>query len=158
MGTTIEALDFRATYIVIKAYPSLASALQIKSGDDVLQRVYEMRDPQTGNRRAWSVSYLPHAIVAANPALLDEHNEPWPGGTQHQLYTVGIELARISDHVAATMPSTAEAKLWDLDDGVPMLRVRRISIDTTDRVVEVSDADFPADRTELSFVTPLTLW
>ena len=35
---------------------------------------------------------------------------------------------------------------------------RRISIDTDDRIVEVSDADYPADRTELQFVTPLKPW
>jgi GntR family transcriptional regulator len=104
------------------------------------------------------VSYLPYALISANPDLLDSKNEPWPGGTQHQLYTVGIEITRIVDVVTSVMPTTAEAKHWELDAGVPMLRVRRISIDTQDRVVEVSDADFPADRTELRFATPLKQW
>jgi GntR family transcriptional regulator len=158
VGTARDRLDFHATYDVIKPDGSLAKLLRLDPHDDVLRRVYELRDARSTTRQAWSVSYLSHALVAANPALLDERAEPWPGGTQHQLSTVGVEVARIVDQVSATMPTTVEAKLWNLDDGVPMLRVRRISIDTTDRVVEVSDTDFPADRTELSFVTPLALW
>ncbi len=43
-----------------------------------------------------SRSWLVYDLVASNPDLLDPSNEPWPGGTQHQLSTVGIELARIS--------------------------------------------------------------
>ena len=31
-------------------------------------------------------------------------------------------------------------------------------IDTQDRVVDVSDSDFPADRTELRCTTPLRPW
>jgi hypothetical protein len=42
--------------------------------------------------------------------------------------------------------------------GVPIIFCRRISIDTQDRVVEVSDADYLADRAELQFVTPLKPW
>jgi GntR family transcriptional regulator len=76
----------------------------------------------------------------------------------HQLSTVGIEVARIVDEVTARMPTTVEAQLWDLPDGVPIIFCRRISIDADDRVVEVSDADYPADRTELQFVTPLKPW
>lgn len=93
---------------------------------------------------------IPHALLSTNPDLLDSKNEPWPGGTQHQLYTVGIEIACVVDVVTSAMPTTAEAKQWELDAGVPLLRVRCISIDTQDRVVDVSDSDFPADRTEPS--------
>jgi GntR family transcriptional regulator len=97
-------------------------------------------------------------LIDTNPALLDECNEPWPGGTMHQLSTVGIEIMRIVDEVTARMPTTVEAQLWDLPDGVPLVFCRRISIDAEGRTVEVSDADYPADRTELQFVTPLKAW
>jgi len=39
-----------------------------------------------------------------------------------------------------------------------MLLVRRVSVDKLDRIVEVSDAEFPADRTQLVFKTPLRPW
>ena len=117
-----------------------------------------MRDRRNGRRLSWSVSYIPVPLIESNPDLLDSGNEPWPGGTQHQLYTVGIEVVRIVDQVSARMPTTADAHEWQLDDGVPLLRVRRISYDASGTIVELSDADFPADRTELSFTTELNRW
>ena len=53
------------------------------------------------------------------------------------------------------MPTTVDQQLWDLEDGVPLLSVRRISIDDQDRVVEVSNAVFPVTGTKLIFTTPL---
>jgi len=84
--------------------------------------------------------------------------EPWPGGAQRQFSTVGIEIADVADEVRAVMPTTVDAQRWDLEDGVPLLLVRRISADTAGRVVEVSDAQYPADRTLLRFDTPLRPW
>jgi GntR family transcriptional regulator len=89
---------------------------------------------------------------------MDASNEPWPGGTQHQLYTVGIEIMTMIDEVTAKMPTTVDRQAWGLDNGIPLLLVRRISIDKLDRIVEVSDAVFPADRTKLEFKTPLKPW
>ena len=62
----------------------------------------------------------------------------------------------IVDEVTARMPTTVEAQAWDLPDGVPLIFCRRISFDASDGPVEISDAYYPADRTELRFVTPLT--
>ena len=62
------------------------------------------------------------------------------------------------DQVTARMPTTVEAQLWDMPDGVPLLFCRRISIDEDNRTVEISDAHYPADRTEFRFVTPLEPW
>jgi GntR family transcriptional regulator len=158
MEVTPDPLAFSATYDVIEADSALAGVFNVSPGTSLLRRVYEMSDPRSGRRRAWSVSYVPHALISTNPDLLDSKNEPWPGGTQHQLYTVGIEIACVVDVVTSAMPTTAEAKQWELDAGVPLLRVRCISIDTQDRVVDVSDSDFPADRTELRCTTPLSPW
>lgn len=155
MGAMLDELALKATYDVIEAVGALATVFEVETGTRLLRRTYEMCEPRTRQRQACSVSYLPYDLISSNAALLDAANEPWPGGTQHQLHTVGVEIARVDDVVTAAVPSTAEAKAWELAVGVAMLRVRRISIDTEGRVVEVSDADFPADRTELRFVTPL---
>lgn len=158
MGTSIDQLSFVTEYEQIEPNSKLAADLHISQDTKVLQRLYEMRDKKDGRRLSWSVSYIPVPIIEPNPALLDASNEPWPGGTQHQLYTVGVEIVRVVDQVSASMPTTAEAHEWKLDDGVPMLHVRRISFDEGGRIVELSDADFPADRTELSFTTLLNKW
>jgi GntR family transcriptional regulator len=101
---------------------------------------------------------MPKALVEANPAILDDCNEPWPGGTLHQLSTVGIEIMKVVDEVTARMPSSTEAQEWDLPPGIPLLFCRRLSYDREDALIEISDAWYPADRTELRFVTPLKPW
>lgn len=154
-GISIHEQQFSARYSIVSADDDVAHALGIQVGDQVLRRQYQAVDPKTGHQLSYSVSHIPLALVEANPALLDENNEPWPGGTQHQLLTVGIEIMRIVDEVTARMPTTVEAQMWDLPDGVPLILCRRISYDASDRPVEISDAYYPADRTELKFVTQL---
>ncbi len=121
-------------------------------------RRFTSNDPRSGNLLSASVSYIPKAFVEANPAILDERNEPWPGGTLHQLSTVGIEIMNVVDEVTARMPSSTEAQEWDLPPGIPLLFCRRLSYDGEGVLIEISDAWYPADRTELRFVTPLKPW
>ena len=158
LNMSINQQRFESHYDQIEAGEELAGIFQIPAADLVLRRQWEATDKDTGLRLSWSVAYIPLDLVKENPAILDERNEPWPGGTMHQLSTVGIEVARIVDEVTARMPTTVEMQQWGLPNGVPIIFCRRISIDTQDRVVEVSDADYPADRTELQFVTPLKPW
>jgi GntR family transcriptional regulator len=158
LNMSVNQQRFESHYDQAQAGEELAGIFQIKPTDLVLRRQWEATDRDTGLRLSWSVAYIPLDLVKGNPAILDEGNEPWPGGTMHQLSTVGIEIARIVDEVTARMPTTVETQQWGLPNGVPIIFCRRISIDTQDRVVEVSDADYPADRTELQFVTPLKSW
>jgi GntR family transcriptional regulator len=155
---SIDQQQFDARYDQIPAGEELAQVFDISATDTVLRRVYEATDGVSGRLLSWSVSYVPLQLIRDNPDLLDAANEPWPGGTQHQLSTVGIEVMTVIDQVIARMPTTAEARSWDLPDGVPLLICRRISCDRDNRTVEVSDADYPADRTELHFMTPLKAW
>lgn len=158
LSMSINQQQFDSHYDQVLAGNELAEIFGIPSTDPLLRRRYESTDRKTGLRLSWSVSHIPLALISANPALMDERNEPWPGGTMHQLSTVGIEIMRIVDEVTARMPTTVEAQLWGLPDGVPLIFCRRISIDTNNRTVEISDADYPADRTELQFITPLKAW
>jgi GntR family transcriptional regulator len=150
--------DFTSVYDLIPANAEQGEIFGIKPGEPVLRRRYESTDKRTGTLLSSSVSYIPKALVEGNPALLDQDNEPWWGGTQHQLSTVGIEIMTMVDQVTARMPTTVEAQQWDMPDGIPLLFCRRISIDEDNRAVEISDAHYPADRTELRFITPLSAW
>jgi GntR family transcriptional regulator len=158
LGMSIEEQRFASTYDIIAADRELAELFGIDQGAAVLRRRYEAFREPTGHLLSYSVSYIPRALVESNPALLDQNNEPWPGGTQHQLSTVGIEIMCIVDQVTARMPTTVETQAWGLPDGVPLIFCRRISLDADNRTVEISDADYPADRTELRFITPLRPW
>jgi GntR family transcriptional regulator len=158
MGVPLAELEFTANFEQVDADESLAAAFGLPTGIRLLQRTYQTSDPGTDRRESWSVSWLPLDLISQNPDLLDPSREPWPGGTQHQLYTVGIEIARIIDEVSAEAPTTVDVHRWQLSEGVPLLRVRRTSVDAQDRIVEVSDAVFPADRTTMRFTTALPAW
>ena len=158
LNVSIHNLAFSTRYDRIPAPADLAEAFGIEPGSEVLRREYECSDKTTGVLEQASVSYLPVRLIETNPDLLDPAKEPWPGGTQHQLHTIGIEVARMDNEVTAAMPTTVEAQRWAIPDGVPLLCGRRIAIDTDGRVVEISDARYPADRTKMLFSVELTRW
>jgi len=153
---SIDRQVFSSRYDQTLAGSEIGELLGIDAADLLLRRRFEASDGRTGHKLSWSTSYIPLSLVSSNPALLDESNETWAGGTQHQLLTVGIEIMCTVDQVTARMPTTVEAQMWGLPDGVPLIKCRRISIDADNRAVEISDADYPADRIELRFVIPLT--
>lgn len=146
------------TYSIGTADADLAEEFSVPVGTQIQRRIYEMTEREGGHRVAFSVSYIPLAIIESNPDLLDEANEPWPGGHQHQLYTVGIEIDRVVRSVIAIQPTPGDRQKWAMEPGVPLLRVRSRSVDTIGRVVELSDAAYPADRTEITFTDHLERW
>ncbi|HET6857231.1 MAG TPA: GntR family transcriptional regulator [Streptomyces sp.] len=157
-GLTLNDLVFRATYAEIKAEQELAVAFGVPEGTLLVERVYRTRYRSEGAPFNLVCSYLVLDMVAGNPALLDETKEPWPGGTQNQLHTVGIELARIEERVTARPPTAEEAAELDLPPGTAVLVLRKTSFDVDDRAVEISDVVLPGDRTEMLFTTHLERW
>ncbi|CAM5710693.1 UbiC transcription regulator-associated domain-containing protein OS=Streptomyces aurantiogriseus OX=66870 GN=GCM10010251_00170 PE=4 SV=1 [Streptomyces aurantiogriseus] len=103
-------------------------------------------------------SYLVRDLIAANPCLLDETEEPWPGGTQSQLFTVGIEVDRVEERLTARPPTPRETRELDLPAGASVILLRKTSYDIDDRVVDIADVTLPGDRTELLFTTRLERW
>lgn len=154
----LDGFDFTAQYTTGPAGPELGGLFGIDAEDLILRREFEHKNRIAGDRAAWSVSWIPASLIAANPMISDPAHAAWPGGTMHALSTVGIEIDKVVDEVTAAMPTTVEASMWALPEGVPLLWVRRISVDTSGRVVEISDAQYPADRTRLTFPIPLIRW
>ncbi|MET8305840.1 GntR family transcriptional regulator [Micromonospora sp. NPDC005173] len=157
-GLTMQDLEFSAEYRTVPATVELGRLFSVPVGAKMLERVY-----RTGSRRehaplSLNNSYMVYDVVAENPALLDAHNEPWPGGTQNQLLSIGIELDRIVDEITARPPGPEEAEALNLPPGVSVLILRKISIDTRDCVVEVSNVVLPGDRTEFVYTTKLARW
>lgn len=158
IGDSLDQFSFEPRYSIAPADIDLADAFRVPEGTTLLRREYIHRDKRTGALDAKSISWLLSDIVSANPKIPDLKEAAWPGGTMHQLYTVGIEVDHVIDYVTAAMPTTVEIEDWNLVAGTPLLLVRRVSIDSNERVVEVSDAQYPADRTMLTFHTPLKRW
>ncbi|MEU1804906.1 UTRA domain-containing protein [Streptomyces sp. NPDC019937] len=157
-GLEVTDLAFHAEYREATADEDLAAVFGVPVGTRLLERVYRTTCRAEGAPFALVHSYLVHGVVAANPDLLDAANEPWPGGTQHQLSTIGVELDRVEERVTARPPTAEEAGALGLERGDSLLLIRKICVDTGGRVVEVSDVRLPGDRTELVFTTPLTRW
>ena len=155
-GLRVGDLDFFASYDdAVEADEPLAEVFGVPAGTRLLCRTYRTRSRGEAVPLSFAHSYLLYDMVKVNPDLLDERMEPWPGGTQHQLHTIGIELDRIVDEITARPPRSDEVDLLDVPSGVSLLVLRKISIDTDDRVVEVSDLVLPGDRHELVYTTPL---
>lgn len=158
-GAESAELVFGATYDEVPADADLAAAFGVAPGTPLLRRRYRTRHHDEATPFEVADSYLVRELVAANPRLLDEANEPWPGGTPHQLSTVGIEVARVVERItAARAPSREEAELLGLAPGVAVIELRKTCEDPSGRVVEVSDVLLPGDGVELTFVTQLEPW
>lgn len=149
-GVLLRDTVFQATYDEVLATEEWAVEFGLPVGVKLLRRTYETTDP-AGGRLLWSTSYVPLALIESNPHLLEQDREPWPGGHQHQLWTVGIEVDAFVRSVTAVQPAPYDRQAWNLAPGTPLLLVRSKTIDTRGRVVEISDAQYPADRTHLEF-------
>jgi GntR family transcriptional regulator len=155
-GLTFTDLHFEATYAEVQADVELAEAFSLPVGTPLLRRSYRTRSRDEEASLTLATSYLVHERIASNPDLLSADNEPWPGGTSHQLYTVGIEVDHIVDEVTARPPSADEAEALGIAPGVSLLVLRKTSVDTTGRVIEVADVLMAGDRTQLVYTTNLT--
>jgi GntR family transcriptional regulator len=154
-GLKVEDLVFNADYSTIEADRDLAAAFDVPVGTQLLRRVYRTRPGGEDSPFGLSQSYLIYDMVSGNPELLKVENEPWPGGTHHQLSTVGIEVDKIIDEISARPPSPEEAAILVIDAGVSVITLRKTSVDTTGAVVEVADVLMPGDRTQLVYTTQL---
>ncbi|MEU3253240.1 UTRA domain-containing protein [Streptomyces sp. NPDC006997] len=157
-GLTSQDLVFHAAYRKVEADDDLADAFGVAPGTPLLERTHRTRCAVECSPLSLITSYLRHDLIAADPALLDAANEPWPGGTQSQLHTVGIELDRIEERLTARSPTPGETQRLRLPPGTPVITLRKISYDVQDRVVDVTDVTLPGDRVELRFTTPLERW
>lgn len=153
-----DGVRFKTEFSQVPAEEALATRFGIELAEPLLQRTYETWHKSSGLLEQWSRSWLVIAHIAENPALLDPEEEPWPGGTQHQLSTVGIEVDHVDTEVTGRMPVAAERESWGIDDAVPMLEATSTMTDTTGRIVVVSQAVYPSDRTRLDFHIQLRRW
>lgn len=157
-GIAPQAIDFVAEFEEVEATPDLAAQFKVVAGTPLLHRIYRTADREEDATLLLNHSYIPLELISSNPDLLDPSKEPWPGGTLHQLGTVGIEVAQIVDEVTARPPSPDEARALGIESGISVLQIQKTSIDTEARVVEIAHAILAGDRTELVYSTELEPW
>lgn len=157
-GLTTDQLAFQAEYERIEAPEELAAALGLEPGDAVLKRTYRTRSVDEDDSLKVARSYIPYEIAEQNPDLLDAGQEPWPGGTMNQLFTVGIEIDRVEEVVTARSPTPEESEELGLTPGAAIMDVRKTLYDIDGRIVEVADVVLPGDRYAVKCVTTLERW
>jgi GntR family transcriptional regulator len=102
-------------------------------------------------------SVIPLELVAGTP-VADPERQPWPGGTIAELYSVGLEVAHVSEEARARTPSTAERRLLEMEAaGAVWDIVRTFYVGSGDerRPVEYSTVVCPAASIVLAFATDL---
>jgi GntR family transcriptional regulator len=157
-GLDMPDLEFSAIYREMPAPEHIARLFSIADGTPVIERAYSTRYKEEDTPFNLAHSYLIKEAVESNPDLLDDSNEPWPGGTQSQLHTIGIELDRIVERITARPPTVEEAEALGLTPGVAVMVLYKVCVDTDGEVVEVSEVILPGDRTEVEFTTMLDRW
>ncbi|MGH3997876.1 MAG: GntR family transcriptional regulator [Pseudonocardiaceae bacterium] len=157
-GLERDELEFSPTrFRDTEADEELAKLLMRPVGTSLLERTFETWQKGASAPFGIAVSYVPHDLIASDLSVF-RNPEPHPGGTIHQLRTVGVEVGEIIDTVTARPPTTAEADQLDVRPGQAMVHIRKVSLDTQGRVVEVTLIRAPADRLELTYTTPLPSW
>ncbi len=157
-GVDHDEIETHATFSAHPADEELAERFGIEPGTLMLHRKYW--HSANGDATALSLidSYLVHEVAARNPDLLDSSKEPWPGGTHHQLSTIGIEIDRIDDGIRTRVATQAEARKLGIPVNSAVFLLDKTSISTDGDVVEYSRVVLPGERTEFRYSVPLERW
>lgn len=101
-------------------------------------------------------SVVPY-LLARGTVLEDPTVQPFPGGTQAELWSAGCRnITRIPNEVKARMPSEHEHQQLQLDAVVPVLDIVRVFWED-DKPVEASRVIVPANRVVLAYETILNV-
>lgn len=152
-GADRYQLRWRISFEETTANLDISSTFGVDIGEPVLRRSYVTREVNQ-SPLSFTKSYLRISDIAENPDLFLAEKEPWPGGTQHQLFTVGIVLTRITDQVRARRATAQEAQILEIRPDSNVVTLRKVSY-AGDKVVEVADAIWPSSRIELQYETIL---
>lgn len=157
-GLDTPQLEFHAEYDVREAPPEIAQLFGVPVSTPMLHRHYRTSSRDETAPISLVDSWIVYSVAAQNPALLDSGKEPWPGGTIHQLSTVGIEVGEITDTLSARPPTSRERDLLDLSPGTAILVLRKASYSVDGSLAEYSEVILPGDRTEALYRIPLERW
>lgn len=157
-GLDHDQVECHVEFSAIPANTELAERFGVEVGTLMLHRHYWHSTPGDPTALSLIDSYLVHEVAARNPELLDSSKEPWPGGTHHQLSTIGIEIDRIDDGIRTRLATPVEARKLGIPVGSAVLLLDKTSVSTHGEVVEHSHVVLPGERTELRYSVPLERW
>jgi GntR family transcriptional regulator len=97
-------------------------------------------------------SYYELAVVYGTRIMEEETG---PGGGFARLEETGIRLDRISEELAARMPTGPEVATLQLPPGTPVIELTRTTFDTTGKAVEVMLSVLAADMASFCYDFPI---
>jgi GntR family transcriptional regulator len=135
------------TWEDIPATPEMAEALSIPTGDTVihLERVL-LAD---GQRIGLESTYLPKSRFGTFTDSFDPATSLYAA-----VRATGVEFGSAVERIETALPSPREATLLESTTAMPMLMLRRTSVDTNGRPIEMVRALYRGDR--VAFETLLT--
>lgn len=153
-----DGVNIEAAYSITQPTAELARTLGIRTSARVVERTYLTTITKDDHVMSAIRSFIPYALLESNPELLDESNEPFPGGTIRQFRTVGIEIAHIRDEITARTATSDDAALLGVETGEPIVVITKICYDKTERVVELAISTMPGSSTVLRYDIDLPMW
>lgn len=151
-GIDWEAFRLDATFTEGEANPSEAKRLDLPAGSRVLRRSFvKFAD---GKPQQMQDSVLPWDIVAGTP-VADPANQPWPGGTEGELFALGYAVEREEEDIRARPARDEEIEQLALDDDDTVFEAVR-TFYSEGRPVETSLVVMSAATNVLHFATDLS--
>jgi GntR family transcriptional regulator len=124
----------------------IAAWLGIEPGEDVvIRKRLQLPDDVPA---VISTSYYP--LWVADGTRL-ESPEALPEGPDNLIERLGHKFARGVELLRSRMPTPDEARLLELDPGVPVVRMLHIDYDPDGRALQVADDLYAGDRHEFAF-------
>lgn len=151
----IDWADYRVETAVTQepATAEDARRLQIPAGTDLLRRrflKYGRGIPLQIQRSAmlWS--------VAGSTPVADPGQQPWPLGTIAELYSLGLEVTRVSEDTDTRLPRDDERKVLNMETSGPVFDIVRVFW-VGERAVEASRVIAAGSRMTLHYEVELDL-
>lgn len=130
-----------------------ARRLHIPVGQDLLRRrflKYGRGEPLQIQRSA-----IPWDIAGETP-LANPGQQPWPGGTMAELYSLGLEVTKVTEDTATRTPRDDERRALNMQTPGPVFDIVRVFW-VGDRPVEASRVIAPGARNVLHYEVELDL-
>lgn len=151
----IDWADYRVETTVTRepATAEDARRLQIPAGTDLLRRRFVKFDrdrPLQIQRSAmlWS--------VAGSTPVADPGQQPWPLGTIAELYSLGLEVTRVSEDTDTRLPRDDERRVLNMQTPGPVFDIVRVFW-VGERAVEASRVIAAGSRMTLHYEVELDL-
>jgi len=147
-----DAYAMDARYIEDRATDGDAHRLRIKPGAPVLRRHFV----KYVNKKPVQLqeSVIPWKLVKGTP-VADPTQQPWPGGTIAELFSLGLLVTRIVEDAHARFPRDEERRDLDMEAIGPVWEVNRTFL-AGDQPVETSDVIMTATHNVMHWETDLS--